>query len=298
MTKSNLVFLSYARENQDIAERLYMSLREKEINVWLDVKCLKPGANWKLEIDKALKNARYYILLVSKYSVNKDRFVQNEIREALNILGELPRDQIFMIPVRIDNTLPKDDELLNLNWVDMYRDYHGGLAKILRSLSGLIPEPLMTESSNEMKVLKEKIKIVDKGEVIDYLQPVMIGEKRGAISYAPFRSISEFFMQFIDRLPPDSIYADSAISYYFNVDTTHPDIILGPDLLERYPVNIVLVLQMVYEDLQAYPTFFTVTLSFNREPRTVKIPYDAILGVEVRELGLVIQRRPPPNPVE
>lgn len=298
MTETNLVFISYARENKDIAERLYMSLREKEINVWLDTKCLKPGANWKFEINKAIRNARYYILLVSKFSVNKRGFVQKEIREALDVLGEFARDQIFIIPVRVDNTLPIDDELLNLNWVDLYLDYHGGLEKVLRSLINLIPEPLITNASKEMKVLSVDKKIIDKGEIIDYSQPVMIGEKRGAISYTPFRSIEEFFMQFIDRMPPQSIYADFSVSYYITIDTRHPDLILGDDLLEQYPETIMLVFQVAYWDLKAYSSFFSVSLSFNRVKRTVKIPYDSILHIEVPEIGLLIKKQKPKSQQE
>ncbi|HTF05290.1 MAG TPA: ClpXP protease specificity-enhancing factor SspB [Bacteroidia bacterium] len=295
MTEPNLVFLSYARENRDIAERLYMSLREKEINVWLDSKCLKPGADWKFEINRAIRNARYYILLVSKHSVNKRGFVQKEIREALDVLSEFPRGQIFIIPVKIDDTTPIDDALLNLNWVDLYLDYYGGLEKIFRSLIDLIPEPLMTNTSNEMKVLNVNKKIIDKGEVIDYSQPIMVGEKRGAISYAPFKSIEEFFMQFIDRLPPQSIYADSSISYYFTISTKHPDLVLGVDLLKEYPETIKLVFQNAYWDLKAYSSFFSVTLSFNKEQRLLKIPYDSILHIEVPELGLLIGRNKPVN---
>ncbi|NTW20958.1 MAG: TIR domain-containing protein [Nostocales cyanobacterium W4_Combined_metabat2_030] len=296
MTSSNIVFLSYARENSDIAERLYMSLREKEINVWLDSKCLKPGVNWKLEINNVIKNARYYILLISKHSINKRGFVQKEIREALDILQEFPRNQIFIIPVRIDNTAPIDDELLDLNWVDLYLDYHKGLEKILRSLTDLIPESLMlniSSNNKDMKVLEIQKKIIHKGQEMDYAQPVMIGEKRGAISYAPFRTMEDYFMQFIDRMPPQSIYADSSISYYFTIITQHPDLILGDDLLLQYPEGIILVFQNLYADIKAFSSFFTVTLSFNKENRTVKIPYASILKIEVPELGLSITRKMP-----
>lgn len=293
MDENNLVFLSYARENQDVAERLYMSLRDNEINVWMDIKCLKPGANWKREISQAIKNAKYYILLISKHSVNKRGFVQKEIREALNVLGEFPRDQIFIIPVRIDNTLPIDDELLELNWVDLFIDYHKGLEKILRSLSDLIKEPLITNTSKDMKVIDVKTKIIDKGEELDFAQPLMVGEKRGAISYAPFRTIEEFFMQFIDRLPPKSIYADSSLSYYLTLTTRHPDLVLGDDLLQQYPEQIILVFQNSYWDMRAYSSFFSAALSFNKKKRTVKIPYESILQIEVPELGLVISRQAP-----
>ena len=294
----NMVFLSYARENSDLAERLYMSLREKEINVWLDTKCLKPGANWKLEIKKAIKNAKYYILLVSRHSVNKRGYVQKEIREALDVFAEFPRGQIFIIPVRLDDTLPIDEELLELNWVDLHKDYYSGLEKILRSLIDLIPEPLIVNTEKEkdgMKFMDVPKKIVDKGEILDIAQPIMVGEKRGAINYTPFRSMEQYFMQFIDRMPPESIYADTSLSYYFYLDTTNPDLILGDDLLKKYPERIIIVLQNYYSKLSAYSSFFTVTVSFNKKDRNIKIPYECILKIEVPEIGLGIYRQKPEN---
>jgi len=292
MDEDNLVFISYARENTDIAERLYMNLRENHINAWLDSKNLKPGANWKYEIKKSIKNARYFILLISKYSIGQRGFVQKEIREALDVLQEFPKNQIFIIPVRLDDTQPIDEELLELNWIDLYKDYYSGLESILRSLTDLLPAPLVissNEDNQEMKVLKVDSKVLHKGEWIDTSKILMVGETRGAINYTPFRTLNEYFMQFIDRMPPSSIFSDKSISYYFTLDTTKPNLILGDDLITKYPKAITIVLHNSYSNLKAYEAYFAVEVSFNINKRVIKIPYDSIMRIEVPEIGLLIQ---------
>jgi hypothetical protein len=135
MTTEDLVFISYAREDQSWAECLYMDLRKQQTNAWLDVRCLKASANWKLEIRKAIRSSRYFILLLSKHSINKRGFVQRAIREALETLKEFPKGEIFMIPARLDNTEPIDEELHELNWVNLHPDYHDKLARILSALT-------------------------------------------------------------------------------------------------------------------------------------------------------------------
>ena len=49
-TNEQQVFLSYAREDFEMAERIYKDLTHHGINIWFDKKTIFPGKNWKLEI--------------------------------------------------------------------------------------------------------------------------------------------------------------------------------------------------------------------------------------------------------
>jgi hypothetical protein len=111
MDDKNTVFISYAREDASSAEHLYMDLRKANIDAWLDTKCLLPGQNWKREISKAIKNSAYFLALISKRSVNKRGVVQKELKQAPDVLQEIPSHHIFLIPVRLDGTTPEDMEL-------------------------------------------------------------------------------------------------------------------------------------------------------------------------------------------
>jgi hypothetical protein len=72
------------------------------------------------------------LALLSSGSVGKKGFVQREIREALDVLAEYPDDEIYMIPVRLDDCRPSHDKLHELNWVDLFPDQEEGIRKILR----------------------------------------------------------------------------------------------------------------------------------------------------------------------
>lgn len=284
MSKEDLVFISYAREDQSWAERLYMDLRKLEINVWLDIRSLSAGANWKFEIKKAIRNSRHFILLLSKNSITKRGFVQKEIKEALDVLQEFPKGAIYLIPARLDKTEPIDEDLNELNWVDLAPDYHDGFARILSSLSSLAPAPLVIAGSDAPSTA---VSFIDKGREVTVEMPLILGP-RAAISYAPFRSKREFLQQFVDRLPTESIYSDKSLSYYITLDTRHPDLLLGDDLKGKYPEYITLVLQNAYKELQVRSEGFSVILAFGGVFRTIAVPYEAIQQIRVPEIGLSI----------
>ncbi|MBN1189361.1 MAG: toll/interleukin-1 receptor domain-containing protein [Dehalococcoidales bacterium] len=101
MTK---VFISYVHENIDLARKLFMQLKTiPNIEPWLDKECISPGLRWRPAIRKEIRESRFFIALISKRCATKRGFFQTEMKEALDILSEFPEDQIFIIPVRLEN---------------------------------------------------------------------------------------------------------------------------------------------------------------------------------------------------
>lgn len=125
------VFLSYAREDGEIAKKIFEDLDQKGIDVWFNVKHLRPGQRWKTEIVKAIRSSDYFLALLSRKSVSKRGFVQKELKEALEVVDELPESQIFVIPVRLDDCSPSHERLADLQWVDLFQSYQDGLERIL-----------------------------------------------------------------------------------------------------------------------------------------------------------------------
>lgn len=294
MNAKDHVFISYAREDQSWAERLYMDLRKQEINAWLDVRCLAAGANWKLEITKAIRSSRYFLLLLSRHSVNKRGFVQKEMKEAVNVLQEFPKGEIFLIPVRLDATEPIDDELRELNWVNLAPDYHSGFERILSSLVHLQPEPLVVTGKAGFSL---PAKFIDKGREITVEMPLLIGP-RAPVSYAPFRTRTEFLQQFFDRLPTGDIFTDRRLSYYVTLDTRHPNVLLGDDLKTRYPEYITLVLQNSFRDLQVRREGVSVRLAFATVERIIGFPFEAVVQIQIPEIGLAIVLEQPAEAID
>ncbi len=128
------IFISYATEDYEIAKKLYDDLKNAGIEPWLDRENILSGQNWRTIIPQAIRSCRYFLLLISERSVSKRGVVQKEQKNAFDVLDEVPSDEIFIIPARIDHTEPIDETLKNLHWADL-SDYEQGFKQILRSIA-------------------------------------------------------------------------------------------------------------------------------------------------------------------
>ena len=65
--------------------------------------------------------------------------------------------------------------------------------------------------------------------------------------------------------------------HFYITFKTHAPGVSGPtDLLSKYPDEMMIVLQNQFWDLAPGETFFSVTLKFGGEPKTLQIPYAAV----------------------
>ena len=129
------VFISYAREDREIAERVWGDLKRAGIDAWIDRKELLPGQNWKAEISKAIRASSHFIALLSTRSVSKQGFFQTELKKAIDVLDTYSERRIYFIPVRIDNCEPSHERLEDIHWADLFPSYEDGLSKILKALA-------------------------------------------------------------------------------------------------------------------------------------------------------------------
>jgi hypothetical protein len=128
------IFISYAREDRDSAVRLYNELRHAGLMPWIDVEDLIGGQDWRFAVKEAIRSSSYFLALVSKNSVSKRGYVQKELRDAMEVLQQLPPGQIYLVPVRLDESVPVHQVLADLHWIDLFSSYSQGLRRLLRSL--------------------------------------------------------------------------------------------------------------------------------------------------------------------
>lgn len=64
--------------------------------------------------------------------------------------------------------------------------------------------------------------------------------------------------------------------FFITFDTSHPDVELADWLSDRYPEDMMVVMQHWYENLKVGEDGFAVTLNFGDSPESLYIPYDAI----------------------
>ena len=146
---NDLVFLSYAREDEKSASKLYKELIEAEFKTWFDQESLAPGVSWRPTITKAIRQSRYFIALLSSRSVSKKGFVQSELRQALEVLDEYPENETYLIPARLDPCEAPHDKLKDLQWVDFFPDWDKGAEKLFRFLGVMNKK---SESKSKQKV--------------------------------------------------------------------------------------------------------------------------------------------------
>ena len=82
MTKQKHIFISYAREDREFAQRLTKSLRESKRIPWHDLHNIKGGDNWLATIDEALRNAEALIVVMSPWAT-RSQYVTYEWAFAL-----------------------------------------------------------------------------------------------------------------------------------------------------------------------------------------------------------------------
>ncbi|HEX7678024.1 MAG TPA: toll/interleukin-1 receptor domain-containing protein [Thermoanaerobaculia bacterium] len=147
-------FISYAREDREVAQRLYRDLRAAGAQPWLDTEDLLGGQDWEVSITRAIRESSQFLALISAHSVNKKGFVQKELRHALELLETFPPDEVFVIPVRLDSSRPRHDRLSALHWIDLFPSYEMGFGRLVRSLRLDKPESVAGVEIGDMQNVK------------------------------------------------------------------------------------------------------------------------------------------------
>lgn len=256
------VFISYAREDRRHAERLYADLRLGSIDVWLDTRSLKPGQDWKREIRRAIRSSAYVVLLLSEYSVTKRGFVQAEVKEAIEESRSIPTGDVFILPVRLADVRPADDELLDLNWVDLFPSYEKGLARILETLQNVRIAPLEYGTSIT----------------------------RSPVEYAYYRSFEEYVRDFLEKLPLSSSLADPNYAIWLTCDSREQGVTVPDEIRKSHPDLLRLVLQHQFDSVEVRNGVFSVVLWFSGKPSRITLPLSSIREVVVPAAGVRLVR--------
>lgn len=124
------VFLCHAHADRDPVHGLYTRLTNDGVDAWFDKAKLLPGQDWKLEIEKAVREADVVVVCLSK-QFNQAGFRQKEVRLALDTAMEKPEGEIFIIPARLEEC-DNLESLRRWHWVDLFED--DGYERIMRTL--------------------------------------------------------------------------------------------------------------------------------------------------------------------
>ena len=126
------IFIAYAVEDAALAERLFVALSDRGFAAWLDRRKLLPGQNWPRRIEDAIASSDFFIACFSKHSVKKKGGFQAEIRYALDCANRVPLDDVFLIPVRLDDCHVPLRIQQETQYVDLFPDWAAGLQNVFR----------------------------------------------------------------------------------------------------------------------------------------------------------------------
>lgn len=146
------VFLCHAHADRDAVRTLYNRLIKDGVDAWLDKEKLLAGADWEMEIRKAVRESDVVVVCHST-QFNQKGFRQKEVKIALEEADLLPKGEIFIIPARLEVCDVLDD-LKRFHWVDLFEtDGYEGLMRALRTRADKIDVQLIRQldSSPELE---------------------------------------------------------------------------------------------------------------------------------------------------
>jgi hypothetical protein len=155
-------FLSYAREDKPLAERIFLRLRRNGIRVWMDKppqpyasEGIVPGASWDDVLHEQIRKARSFLPLFTETAVETGSYFEHELRTALQISSETTDRPNFIVPVLSGGKLPElsvaGRSFDAFQWVDIEAD---GLNALLRHLLKSLPAPSSQGSVGETLTLE------------------------------------------------------------------------------------------------------------------------------------------------
>jgi len=126
------IFLCHSSKDKSTVRHLHHRLKAAGFDPWLDELELAPGQDWQVEIPFAVRVCDVIIVCLSKNSVNKEGYVQKEIKLALDVEEEKPEGTIFIVPVKFEEVdVPK--RLSRWQWANLFQPL--GYKHLIRALN-------------------------------------------------------------------------------------------------------------------------------------------------------------------
>ena len=121
------IFVSYAREDSDVALKLSRDLKAAGAQIWLDQLDIPPGERWDRAVEAALERSKCMLVILSPRSVSSEN-VMDEVSYAIDEKKEI-------VPVIVEHCkLPL--RMRRLQFIDFTADYNDSLKHLLGLIAG------------------------------------------------------------------------------------------------------------------------------------------------------------------
>src|ERR1051325_11767315 len=102
------VFICHAADDKPIIRELHARLSAEGYEPWMDENALVGGDLWIVGIRAVLESVDLVLVCLSKQSITKTGFVQEEIDIALDFAEKRPDGQAYVIPVLLEKCAVPD----------------------------------------------------------------------------------------------------------------------------------------------------------------------------------------------
>lgn len=128
------IFLAYAEEDRSDVRKLYQELQKAGFEPWMDQEKLLPGQNWTRAIERAMELSDFVLSCFSQRSTFKHGHFQCELRHALKLAERAPLEDIFLVPVRLNDCEVPRYIARETQYLDLFPDWASGVSRLVKMM--------------------------------------------------------------------------------------------------------------------------------------------------------------------
>ena len=142
-----MVFLSYASQDAEAAQKICEALRAAAIEVFLDQSELRGGDAWDQKIRREIHDCALFVPLISAHSdARHEGYFRREWKLAVDRTADMSDRVAFLVPVVIDDTTEQVavQRMLTLSLTFDHRLVDGApAARFLQRIKHLVERPTL-----------------------------------------------------------------------------------------------------------------------------------------------------------
>src|SRR6516164_6925816 len=136
--QSGAVFLSYASQDAEAAQKICDALRSAGVDVWFDQSELRGGDAWDRQIRERIHDCRLFIALISAHTEARDEgYFRREWKLAVDRTYDMLENKTFLLPVVIDGTPERGAVDASAGGSDATEVRHANSATPIRGVSSI-----------------------------------------------------------------------------------------------------------------------------------------------------------------
>jgi len=125
------VFIAYVEEDLAFARKLYRAFEQNGFRPWLDKKRLMPGQNWPRAIETAIQTSDFFVACFSRRATSKRGSFHSELRYALFCAAKVPLDEIFLLPLRLDDCVVPPRISKQIQYLDLFPNWRASVSRVI-----------------------------------------------------------------------------------------------------------------------------------------------------------------------